>query len=254
MTHRILLDFKCDAGLLAGGGTAALSDRGMPGTLPKFVQSLRRHLVESGWESQYEEEATEIFNQMNEQLPDDDIASFVRHTRFVMDRKAPKAYLTAGYFVDSDVGILRMRIGSQSEAVLVDLGRILANGVVTDLPDLTLNKMELFEARGDQALLSGTERLDGGEVYRFFARENVTVWLPFLISAAFLLTGMVILGRENMPWNLEFFDGAFGQWYGRLVGPTAMAIVTTLSIAARDRRTIPEKRVAEWDLQSGLHN
>ena len=255
MTHRVLLDFSCEAARLGSEQTAMrVSDRQMVELESELVRRLRRHLVETGWESQFEDEATSLFNQMAKQLPDDDLPSFVRNTKFTMSRKAPKAYLTVGHFCDAGVGRVRLRIGARSEAVLVDLGRIVANGAITTMPELRLNKMELFEARADVALLSAGERLAGSPPYRFFSRPNLTVWLPFAFSTVFLLAGLAVQWRNAAPWHTDFFNNAFGQWYGRLVGPTGMAIVTTLSVAARDRRTAPRRRVVEWDLQSSSEN
>lgn len=255
MTHRVLLDFTCAFQILGPiPADVRVSNRSMTLHEAPLIRRLRHYLVMSGWESQYEDEATGIFNQMAEQLPADDLPSFVRHTKFTMDRKAPKAYLTASYFVDADVGRVRLRIGSASEAVLVDLGRLVAAGTITALPELELKKMELFEARSDSALLSGSETLEGDEPYRFFSRDNLTVWAPFLFSAMFITFGLASLSLASAPWETSFFDGAFGQWYGRLVGPTGMAIVTTLSIAASDFRRTPQHRIVEWDLRSSPTN
>jgi hypothetical protein len=67
----------------------------------------------------------------------------------------------------------------------VDLGRRIGHGLITDIPELVLNKMELLEARSDTALLSGQEEKTESEPYKFFSRSNLAIWVPF-ISAAFL--------------------------------------------------------------------
>lgn len=251
--HRIFLDFSCDDRVFQSlAEPLPVSDRKLLEAEPSVVKKLRRYFVSKGWESEFGPEADDIFDRMAHQLPDSDLSSFIRNTRFTMTRKAPMAEATFGYYGDADFGILRIRFRAGTEAVLVDLARRMATGLINEVPELSLNTMEVFEAGQDVPLLSGGEVAIVPEPLHFFSVENLTIWLPFVVSTVFLVFGTSFqLLQLGDPGGADMFDGAFGAWYGRLLGPTAMAIVTTLSaFVAKRGMQEDERRSAEWDLQS----
>ncbi|MDR1443082.1 MAG: hypothetical protein LBJ02_12030 [Bifidobacteriaceae bacterium] len=240
MPHRVLIDFNCPEHSVVG-------DADKTGSLPA---RLRKVLVEKGeWSSAQSTEEHGIIDRMAAQLPDHDIASFVKNVKWGMQRTRPRADLTIGWYVDSSIGKIRVRIASQHEGVLAELARELATLLLREFGELDLTLMAMFQARGDDALMSGKQQ----ELprYRFWSRDNIPVSVPFTVSLFILaIGGLVAWLTLNHPTDFRILEETPVVWYGRLFGPMAMAIITLGSTILRDRRQQNNSglRFAEWEL------
>ncbi|WP_148260978.1 hypothetical protein [Conexibacter woesei] len=231
----MLADFSCEAAAVRGAS-------------PPLVQKIQTLLARNGWETAKGSQARDIFHRMADQLPEDDLPSFVRNTRIQMLRKSPHSELTIGYFEDSGVGRIRVRIRAENNAVIAELGKGTATQLL-HLRQLRLDDLLLFEARSEHSLLEGGEVEQ--EPYRFWSRDNLGVAVPLVFSAIVLAAATIVAWRAYSTGNeLNVLGDPIWAWYGRLFAPLLMAIVTTTSVVVRDARRAPERATAEWDLAS----
>lgn len=229
--HRVLLDFTCDA-----ADVISTSDA---------IRSIQRMLVEDGWSTESGDEEHIVINRMAVQLPASDVAAFVRNTKHAMSRKGPHADLTLGYNVDWEVGKLTIRIRSDVDAVLADLGRKTADKVLSMVPQLKLAQMDLYQERHDQPIVQGGESVQEG--FRLLTFRGLTITLPLFVSLGYLTLGALV--AHHLYWSespTEIMGEALWVWYGRLFGPMVMAFITTSATLAREMRENPAKRIAIW--------
>ncbi len=228
----MLLDFNCPHDKVRDEHT------GVPG-------QIRQTLADSGWETAVGTQADEIFQRMAAELPAEDLPSFVRNTRTQMIRKSPHAELTIGHFEDEGIGKARVRIRAYRNAALPELGQRTATQLLT-LNDLTLINMDLYESRDSDPILQGYELTP---FYKLFQRENLAVSIPFLVASLLLAIGFIVAEfGYHLAWGTKVFLGdPVWIWYGRLLGPLFMAVVTTGAVILRDMRRRTERR-ADWDL------
>lgn len=243
MPHRVLLDFTCPESAIEA--RPADSPAGRDGQLGQLPPAIRHALVQNGrWATAEKAEQQSIINHMAAQLPDHDIASYVKNVQHAMQRKAPYADLTLGWFTNEGVGKVRVRIASHSEAILAALARETATLLLQRFPELELTQMTMFQARADDALIHGEERETEG--YSFWNRDNLPVAVPLVVSLLVIIVGGILsLSFWGRPQPVLLGD-SLTIWYGRLFGPMLMASITLGSTVVRDmRRQIPI-RTAEW--------
>jgi hypothetical protein len=247
----VFLEFQCDADLLT------LSSTPEPDTIsnfrsnkaPEFIQDICAYLIGTTWETTTGEEAEQQFDIMADQLPDTDVDSFIRNTKVILKRRQGVAYLTIGYFTESRIGRIRIRVRTDNNALLYQFSQSIADNLYKKFTQLKFSEMEMYQSRSNQYLLKGKSTETPG--YKPFALENLSVLIPWLVSVIGLVGGGVWAWSHYSAQpdsdTFQLLGDYIWIWYGRLFGPLFMAFITSSAVWVRDWRHHRPQRTVQWD-------
>lgn len=223
-------------------------------TVVEEIVRIRRLLVrQQGWERVAGNDFDDLVNAMASRLPPSDLFGFAKNVRDGLRLMSPEASLTIGAFSDEEHVVVRLRLMAENDAVIVQLGEEVADILLDGLTDYTLSALKLWRDRKHEDLLQGRVEQTPPLAFATAWRQNPQFYVPLtfalllLILGAPLSTWLYQASMAGTPSGLTWLGDPIWVWYGRLVGPLLMAVVTTLAAIVSMVRK-PGRREARWRL------
>lgn len=218
------------------------------------IARIRRLLVhELGWERVGGSDLDELVNRMASRLPPSDLFGFAKNVKDGLRLMSPEAWLTIGAFSDEEHVVVRIRLMAENDAVIVQLGEEVADALLDGLPDYSLNALKLWRDRKHEDLLQGRVEQEARVSFVTAMRRNPQFSIPLAFAVLLLALGTPVAhwlytsSNGNRLAGPLWLGDPIWVWYGRLVGPLLMAVVTTLAALGSVVRRAG-RREARWRL------